>query len=42
MSVEEFNQEGWGQVMQGFVGHEKEFEMDHLGNGESKWKVMSA
>ncbi len=34
VSVEELGQVGWGQVMEGFEGHEKEFKMDSLGDGE--------
>ena len=32
--VEEFSQVRRGQIMEGFVGHEKEFEVDSLGDGE--------
>ncbi len=28
VSMEELRQVTWGQVMEGFVGHEREFEMD--------------
>ncbi len=31
--MEEFRRVGWGQVMEGFVGHE-EFEMDSVGDEE--------
>ncbi len=34
VSMEELSQVGWGQVMEGSVGHEKEFEMDPPGEGE--------
>ncbi len=32
--MEELSQVGWGKVTEGFVGHEREFKMDFLGNGE--------
>ena len=32
--MEEVSQVGWGQVMEGFVGHEEDFVLDSLGDGE--------
>ncbi len=32
--MKELGQVGWSQDIEGFVGHEKEFEMDSPGDGE--------
>ncbi len=34
LSMEELRQVGWGQVIEGFVGHEEDFEMNSLGDGQ--------